>query len=127
MEGQLLADLVIASIAVGSAGTCAWLARALKRLRTEVEDRVAPLDRDLQALCASQRKVGDRLLEIEGETRLLLDGQVQLQMKAPSGGHYRQAIALVECGADPEQLVSRCGLAPGEADLVHRIHHQDLN
>jgi Protein of unknown function (DUF2802) len=36
---------------------------------------------------------------------------------------YQVAIRLARGGASREELMSRCGLSVGEADLVRRLHH----
>lgn len=96
--------------------------RRERAARVALEARVASLEGDHRVLCAAQARVGDRLLEVEQQVRGLLQGQTQLEMKAPATESYRHAISLVERGASTDELVSSCGLARGEAELVHLIH-----
>ncbi len=93
-----------------------------RRARAALESRLVSLERDHRAACGAEAAVGDRLLAVEQQVRTLVRGQTQLEMKAPATESYRHAITLVERGASTEELVSRCGLARGEAELVHLIH-----
>jgi predicted ATPase len=93
-----------------------------RRARLALERRLDTVERDHRAALGAQAQAGDRLLEVERQVRTLVHGQTQLEMKAPVGESYRHAITLVERGASTDELVSRCGLARGEAELVHLIH-----
>lgn len=45
-----------------------------------------------------------------------------LPVAAGGGARYGEALRLVDGGAQPGDLVSRCGLSRGEADLFVRLH-----
>jgi hypothetical protein len=101
----------------------ALLAVRRERQRGEqLEARLAAMERDRRASCGAQARAGDRLLALEQQVRMLVHGQTQLEMKTPATESYRHAISLVERGASTDELVSSCGLARGEAELVHLLH-----
>lgn len=112
------------AMALAGAATVAWMrsARALARVERGLQARLEPVARDLAAVCSAQRCLGDRLVVLEHEARLLMDGQAQLQLRTPALESYRHAITLTARGASEGELVSSCGLAPGEAALMRRIH-----
>ena len=103
------------------AGSVLVAIRSRRQLRA-CRARIEGLSRDLAALCAAESRAGDRLMRLQAETQGLRERQEQADRHTPSGRHYRQAIALVQHGARPDELVATCGLAPGEADLVYMLH-----
>lgn len=113
--------LALALFAAGGCGFffgCRWVKRAQSvRRRTE--------DRHLGVLCGSLRELGDRVIVIEADLRRLMERQDQVEMRAPTTEYFKHAIALVRRGASLEDLISACGLAKGEAELLHLLHHAD--
>jgi|GEM_PF-6323306 len=88
----------------------------------DLGNRVAQLERDLRASCAAQARAGDRLIATERELRRIAGGQSRLEMRAPAGGSYRQAVSLASHGADIDELIESCGLTRAEAELLGRVH-----
>jgi bifunctional pyridoxal-dependent enzyme with beta-cystathionase and maltose regulon repressor activities len=86
------------------------------------EALLKPLQWDLWALCESTSHAGDRLVQLEQQLRELLERQQQVEMRAPANHHFQHAIALVQRGASTDELVMSCGLARGEAELLHLLH-----
>ncbi len=69
----------------------------------------------------------DRLEAIgaRSEPRLAALGeQIEMRLTAPAGSaqSYPIAIRLARAGAEPEELISSCGLTRREAELVARLH-----
>ena len=50
--------------------------------------------------------------------------QTQLEMRSNTEGTFRNAIVMSETGASAEELIKRCGLAAGEAELMVHMHRQ---
>ncbi len=102
------------------------LRQARRQLRQGAEQArvIRALREDVGALCAGASGVGERMTRLEQRVRRQDERQDQLELR---GGErsYDEAIRLVEHGADAEQLVKSCGLAPGEADLLVRLHGLD--
>lgn len=122
MPSMIAIALGASAVAVLAAMLAAFALAHERRARATLARRIESLERDHRAACGAEAEVGDRLLEVEQQVRALVHGQTQLEMKAPASESYRHAITLVERGASTEDLVSRCGLARGEAELVHLIH-----
>lgn len=82
-----------------------------------------------QAEAAAAERLMDR---IEGIDRRLesLESLIRAKAEAPQGresaqtglSRYGEALRLVGGGAAPGDLVARCGLSRGEADLIVRLH-----
>ena len=117
-------QLLLLVSALFAAGGCGYFCgcRRLKRVRG-VRRRAD--ERHLHVLCGSLRELGDRLLGLESDLRRLMERQDQVEMRAPTTEYFKHAIALVRRGASLEDLVSACGLAKGEAELLHLLHHAD--
>ena len=118
----ILALLLVSGLfAAGGCGYyfgCCWVKRAYGVRRGNE-------DRHLRALCGSLRELGDRVLVVEADLRRLMERQDQVEMRSPSTEYFKHAIALVRRGASLEDLISNCGLAEGEAELLHLLHHAD--
>lgn len=98
-------------------------------LRGEPRREPLPPEQEEQGDDALGRAVLDRLDEIgrrlEQLERVSADA-AQAPAPAAAGGtggqRYGEALRLVGGGAEPDDLVSRCGLSRGEADLFVRLH-----
>ena len=122
---------VIASTAVISLGALgAYLYvlvhQRIRRVEAHWRTQHAAMEAELRVMCASARHVGDRLLILEREVRRLGEALNLLEMKRAPVGHYRHAIALAARGASAEELITSCGLARGEAELMHRLHSERI-
>lgn len=98
-----------------------------RRIEATMREHFALLDRDFGALCTSTSRAGDQIVSIEQRSRDLAARQECLDTTGPMSLHYRQAQALLARGASPDDLVSSCGMARGEAELVAFLHDADGN
>lgn len=100
-----------------------WLLiRYVKRLERSWDPAIESLSRDLRALCIAASRAGDRLIDVEHQSRRLALRQEQCEMKGSQSEHLTQAIALVKRGAGTEELVATCGMGHSEAELLHLLH-----
>lgn len=87
-------------------------------------------ERDAAHTSQQMAAVLERLDRLEGaaarsEPRLAAIGeQIEMRLAAPAGSAqtYPIAIRLARAGAEPEELISSCGLTRREAELVARLH-----
>jgi len=77
---------------------------------------------DLAALNAGSIGLGERLLRIERNQKLLIQRLEQLELHANGGASYSQAINLVKQGIDKQDLMATCELSEGEAGLLMMMH-----
>ena len=79
-----------------------------------------------QAVLKRLDENGRRLEQLERQLERLSAAAAQAPAPAGAGGaggqRYGEALRLVGGGAAPDDLVSRCGLTRGEADLFVRLH-----
>lgn len=79
-----------------------------------------------QAVLERLDEIGRRLAQLEGQLESVSAAAAQAPASAAAGGtggqRYGEALRLVGGGAAPDDLVSRCGLSRGEADLFVRLH-----
>lgn len=118
--------LVLSSLALVlslCASALLWLlVRYVKRLERSWDPAIESLSRDLRALCIAASRAGDRLIDVEHQSRRLALRQEQFEMKGSQSEHLTQAIALVKRGAGTEELVATCGMGHSEAELLHLLH-----
>ncbi len=84
------------------------------------------LKNELQALYAGAAGVGGHLARIESQLHNVSDRQEQLDVRDSATLSYSEAIDLVHEGADEEELMARCGLLREEAELLIRLHRDDV-
>jgi len=82
----------------------------------------ARLSSDVAALSAGSIGLGERLLKIERNQKLLAQRLEQLELHASGNGSYSQAINLVKQGINKEDLMATCELSEGEAGLLLMMH-----
>jgi hypothetical protein len=100
----------------------ALYARRLRREVVRQERLLRTLERDMQAVWVGARGVGDAVGQLEERLRRLTERQDQLALREPGQQVYHQAIRLARRGAGVDELVATCGLAQGEAELIHVLH-----
>lgn len=77
---------------------------------------------DLAALNAGSIGLGERLLKIERNQKLLMQRLEQLELHANGNASYNQAINLVKQGINKQDLMATCELSEGEAGLLLMMH-----
>ena len=77
---------------------------------------------DLAALNAGSIGLGERLLKIERNQKLLAQRVEQLELHANGNASYSQAISLVKQGINKQDLMATCELSEGEAGLLMMMH-----
>ena len=98
---------------------------SLRRLRRNLHSRDDQSTRqrdDFAALCKASVGAGDHLVRLEQQVRRLTERQDQIEMRNVGDRPYTQAIQMVQSGADVSELISRCGLTRGEAELIAMLH-----
>jgi predicted nucleic acid-binding Zn-ribbon protein len=107
-----LATSLVALLMVFSAN-----ARLRDRLERQ-QDALKALRTDVNAVCAGAVSVGEHLAQLEQRAHQLVQRQDQLEMHEPSGQSYRHAVKMLRKGVELDEVISDCGLARGEAELI---------
>lgn len=116
----ILAALVIV-LALGQIYQLVALRRLRKHLHSR-EDQTTRNRDDFAALCKASVGAGDHLVRLEQQVRRLTERQDQIEMRSGGDRPYTQAIQMVQNGADVSELITRCGLTRGEAELIAMLH-----
>jgi hypothetical protein len=98
--------------------------RRLKRRVLEQEALLRSLERDMQGICLGARGMGETVARLEKRLHRLTERQDSLDLRDAGRQPYHYAITLAQRGAGVEDLVRRCGLTPGEAELLHLLHRE---
>ena len=125
VETLTVMSLTSALINVGLlAGALAmfWHQRALKA-RTGQALRDAR--DDLSAVVSAALGVGQRVELLEEKVRRQTERIEQRDLSEPLQQSYRQAMQLIDSGADIPTLVERCGVTHGEAELLENLYRAD--
>lgn len=77
---------------------------------------------DLAALNAGSIGLGERLLRIERNQKILADRLQQLELHDRNNATYNQAINLIKQGINKKDLISSCELSEAEAGLLMMMH-----
>lgn len=94
----------------------------LKQREKRHHAAIRTLQDDFAALCDGAVGVGDHLYQVEQYLHRLSERQDQVDMSDPSHQSFDHAIRLVNNGATVEDVVSQCGLARSEAELIAMLH-----
>jgi hypothetical protein len=107
------------------------------RIYQQIQQRLAMLEnserslqRDLQLLCNTAARQGERVVQLEQQMQRLIEAQREfgqrqeriLQGEGDGERTFDQAIKLARKGASIEELMEICGLPRGEAELVAMMH-----
>ncbi|NOX76135.1 MAG: DUF2802 domain-containing protein [Gammaproteobacteria bacterium] len=91
------------------------------RLRVQFQQQqtqMQALSSDVSAMCAGAVNLGEHLVHLEQLSQQVIRRQTKLEMQEPSTQSYRHASKLMGKGAKLEEVMSDCGLARGEAELL---------
>lgn len=94
----------------------------LARARAERKAHFQAVWRAVRGIGVRLARLDVRLLELEEGVRRMKQHQEAVDLREPGEQLYQQAIRMARGGADIGELIANCGLSPGEAELVHRVH-----
>ncbi len=117
---EILMVTLLASLVTGGI----YVKRLQKTIKAQGQN-LDSLERDIQAICLGAKGMGDTVVRLERKLRETTERQDQLDLREPDTRPYHQAITLVHKGAKVDELVSTCGLARNEAELVHLLHRAE--
>lgn len=109
------AGLVCQSLALRKARA---LAADLAERGSDLRERIHLLEQELGALCSASVGAGEHLVKMQQQVRRITERQDQLEMRSGAERPYSRASELVNRGAGIDELVERCGLTRGEAELL---------
>lgn len=96
-----------------------WRANARELIGQQEYSR---LQQELAAVKGEMNSIWPRLTHNEDRLTHLSERQDHLDLRDPITQTYEPAIKLAHKGANVEELMSTCGLARGEAELIAMLH-----
>jgi C4-dicarboxylate-specific signal transduction histidine kinase len=106
----LLSLLAVRRRLFEQSGELASLAESLQQLREQRDTGTA----------AAARQLGQQLARLDGRIAALAEAQSDLR-RLPGGSAYDDATELARRGLDAGELIARCGIPAGEAELLVRL------
>lgn len=105
--------------------------RRIRQLKEQLTDArnetyllVKALRNETHAMGSGAIGVGQRLVEVEKRLNSTMERQMDIEQRDPGSLPYAYAVRLVEMGATADDLVSNCGLARVEAELITLVHSE---
>lgn len=95
------------------------------RLRAQSQQALQASQDDFAALCSAALGVGQRLEWLEDKVRRQTERLEQRELSEPLQQSYRQALQLIDSGADIPTLVEQCGVTRGEAELLENLYRSE--
>jgi len=87
-------------------------------------EKLQQMQQDISALCNGASGLVNQLVKVQQSVRHIAERQDQVELRNTNERPYTKAIRLVQHGASSQDLVSSCGLAKGEADLIVQMHSE---
>jgi len=115
--------LMISTIVVGICLLMALVAMAFMynhfhQVLSQQDEQITAMQADLNAMCSGAVGIGEHLAKLEERTTRLTQRQDALEIQEAPERSYRHAIKMLRNGANLDQIMSDCGLARGEAELL---------
>jgi len=82
---------------------------------------IRELRNNLRTLTSGSKGVGERMVSMDRKVRRIIDRVNQLELRE-ADKPFDHAIQLANKGDDIDQLVTKCGMSRGEAELVVHMH-----
>ena len=99
-----------------------WFQRSLK---SRTGKALHDAREDLSAVVSAALGVGQRMDALEEKVRRQTERIQQRDLSEPLQQSYRQAMQLIDSGADIPTLVERCGVTRGEAELLENMYRAE--
>ena len=79
------------------------------------------LRNNFRTLTSGSKGVGERMVKLEQKVRRLIDKLNQIELRE-STKPFDQAIQMANKGDDIDDLVAKCGMSQGEAEVLVNLH-----
>ena len=119
--------LLVTLLTLGLLSTLVWLFRLQRRQATQQRNYEALLNvlrNEIRITNSGAMGMGRRLKQVEQRLNISVEKQLELENRDPGALAYNQAAKLMEMGAEVEDLVSSCGIARPEAELMALLHQE---
>lgn len=128
MDAEVMTFLSFSGVAINAlllAGLIVLVLR-YRKLYTQTLQETRSVHDDIAAVCSAAWGVGQRLESLEDKLRRQTARLEQNTLSEAPQQSYRQALQLIDSGADIPTLVEQCGVTQGEAELLANLHYSEL-
>jgi hypothetical protein len=117
-ELLMISTLVVGILLLLALVAMAFMYNYFHNLMNQQNETIQIIQEDIAAMCQGAVGVGEHLARLEQRTTALSKRQDQVEMQEAPERSYTRAIKMVRNGANIDQIISDCGLARGEAELL---------
>jgi ABC-type siderophore export system fused ATPase/permease subunit len=117
-EVLMISTIVVGIFLLMSLVAMAFMYNHFHQILTQQDEIITSMQTDLNAMCSGAVGVGEHLRKLEERTQRLVQRQDALETQEAPERSYRHAIKMLRNGANLDQIMSDCGLARGEAELL---------
>lgn len=117
-ELLIITTIVLGILLLLSMVAMAFMYNHFHNLLADQSEAIHVIQDDLGAMCQGALGVGEHLARLEESTQKLVQRQDHLEMQEAPERSYKQAIKMMRGGANVDQIMTDCGLARGEAELL---------
>lgn len=125
VETLTVMSLTSAAINVALLAGALALIRYYRSLKTHTSKALNEARDDLSAIISAALGVGQRVEALEEKVRRQTERIERRDLSEPLQQSYRQAMQLIDSGADIPTLVERCGVTRGEAELLENLYRAE--
>lgn len=86
--------------------------------------QLASISDDLVALCKGMALMGEQCAHLESQVSRLGDMQARRELSDPLERDYELAEKMLRCGEPIDRIMSECGLARSEVELLRRMQER---
>jgi len=117
-EMLMISTIVVGILLLMSLVAMAFMYNHFHQILAQQDEIITAMQSDLNAMVSGAVGVGDHLAKLEERTQRLVQRQDTLELQEAPERSYRHAIKMLRNGANLDQIMSDCGLARGEAELL---------
>ena len=117
--------LVVALAGVGVFFLQLSFGKRLKRQAYVTEAALAEMAKEVAQLRGYLSEPVNKLFEIEQRNKRLTERLEQLELRDKSNKQFGEAASLLSKGTSIEEIMERCGISRGEAELLSVMHDLD--
>lgn len=115
---------LVAVISIAALVLVLTLTRKVREQERNYAALINVLRNEIRAMNSASVGVGKRLQQVERKLNITVEKQLEIENRDPGALAYNQAAKLMEMGADVEDLVTSCGIARPEAELMALLHRE---
>lgn len=117
-EMLMISTIVVGIFLLMSLVSMAFMYNHFHQILAQQDEIITAMQDDLNAMCNGAVGIGEHLSKLEERTQRLAQRQDALEIQEAPERSYRQAIKMLRNGANLDQIMTDCGLARGEAELL---------